>query len=248
MRESFQGKTVFITGTNRGIGKAILEAFAERGAKLIAHARKPSQEFENALLNLSQKHNVSITPIYFDLNDTEAMKTAVKETLTIGKINILINNAGTQHGGFFLMTPVRKMQDIFEINLFAQMRLTQMLLKPMLAQKSGNIINIASISGLDMKPGHSAYGVSKAALIAWTKVLAAEVGSSGVRVNAIAPGLTDTDGGEFMETKAKSAMLEASVLKRLGKPEEIASVTCFLASDAASFVNGQIIRVDGGSA
>ena len=147
-----------------------------------------------------------------------------------------------------MLTPLKKVRELFEVNLFSQMRLTQLFVKPMLLRQAGAIVNVASISGLDMKPGNSAYGVSKAALIAWTKVLATELGSSGIRVNAVAPGLTDTDGGNLMEAKARAAMLEASALKRMGTVDEIAQVVCFLAADEASFVNGQIIRVDGGTA
>lgn len=248
MNEQFHGKTVFITGTNRGIGKAMLQAFAERGANLTAHARKPSDEFEAYLASLAKDYSVEVTSVYFDMTDTDAMKSEVKGVLKKCIPDILVNNAAAQHGGLFLMTPLRKIKDVFEVNLFAHMSLTQHVLKPMTTRKTGCIINIASISGLDMKPGYCAYGASKAALIAWTKILATEVGRSGIRVNALAPGLTDTEGGALMEEKAKNTMLESSILKRLAKSEEIADVACYLASDFASFINGQVIRVDGGSA
>ena len=242
----FAGKTVFITGTRRGIGRALVTAFAERGADIIAHARRQETAFEDDMREEAARLGVGIRPVYFDLADADAMKREIKVMLKDITPDVLVNNAAVQHGAYFLMTSLKAVQEVFEINLFAQMRLTQLLLKPMLAQKSGAIINMASISGLDMKPGMCAYGASKAALIAWTRVLATEVGSLGVRVNAVAPGLSDTDGGALMETKAKEAMLAASAMHRLGTPEEVARVACFLASDAARFVNGEIIRVDGG--
>ena len=237
MIQNFRGKNVFITGTRRGIGRELVRAFAMRGASIYAHARKASEEFEAHNAELAQNYGVTIRPVYFDMTDENAMKAAVQEIMKEMSPHILINNAGLQ-----------KVRELFEVNLFSQMRLTQLFVKPMLLRQAGAIVNVASISGLDMKPGNSAYGVSKAALIAWTKVLATELGSSGIRVNAVAPGLTDTDGGNLMEAKARAAMLEASALKRMGTVDEIAQVVCFLAADEASFVNGQIIRVDGGTA
>lgn len=248
MIQNFRGKNVFITGTRRGIGRELVRAFAMRGASIYAHARKASEEFEAHNAELARTYGVTIRPVYFDMTDENAMKAAVQEIVKEMSPHILINNAGLQHGGFFMLTPLKKVRELFEVNLFSQMRLTQLFVKPMLLAQAGAIVNVASISGLDMKPGNSAYGVSKAALIAWTKVLATELGSSGIRVNAVAPGLTDTDGGNLMEAKARAAMLEASALKRMGTVDEIAQVVCFLAADEASFVNGQIIRVDGGTA
>lgn len=244
----FEGKTVFISGARRGIGRAMVTAFAERGADIIAHARRQDNAFEDDMREEADKRRVAIRPIYFDLADADTMKREVKALLKDMTPDVLVNNAAVQHGAYFLMTPIKAARDVFEINLFAQMRLTQLLLKPMLAHKSGAVINMASISGMDMKPGMSAYGASKAAIIAWTRVLAAEAGNLGVRVNAIAPGLSDTEGGALMEAKAKAAMLAASAMHRMGKPEEIARTACFLASDAASFINGAVIRVDGGIA
>ena len=244
MIQNFRGKNVFITGIRR----ELVRAFAMRGASIYAHARKASEEFEAHNAELAQNYGVTIRPVYFDMTDENAMKAAVQEIMKEMSPHILINNAGLQHGGFFMLTPLKKVRELFEVNLFSQMRLTQLFVKPMLLRQAGAIVNVASISGLDMKPGNSAYGVSKAALIAWTKVLATELGSSGIRVNAVAPGLTDTDGGNLMEAKARAAMLEASALKRMGTVDEIAQVVCFLAADEASFVNGQIIRVDGGTA
>lgn len=245
--QTFAGKTVFITGSRRGIGRALVKAFAEHGADIIAHARCESPEFEQDMADEAARCHVSIRPLYFDLGDTEAMKQSVKGLLKEVTPNVLVNNAAAiQDETLFLLTPLKKIHQVFEINLFAQMQLTQLILKPMLARKTGNIINMASLLGLDMKPGTSAYGTSKAALIAWTQVLAAEVGTSGIRVNAIAPGLLDTDGGAVMKSQPREAMLAASAMHRLGTPEEIAGIAVFLASDAASFVNGEIIRADGG--
>lgn len=242
-----QNKTVLITGSNRGIGNAILEKFASEGLNVIAHSRQKSDEFEIYLDKLKKKYNINVSPIYFDLTNTNEMTDAIKILFKNKiKIDILVNSAGRAHGGFFQMTPVSNIRDIFDINLFAQMELTQLILKIMTRQKSGSIINIASIAGIDLKAGNCAYGVSKAALIAWTKTLAVETAKSNIRVNAVAPGLTNTRMAEQMEDKAGKEMVAASSMNRLAHPEEIANAVLFLASDNASFINGQVIRVDGG--
>lgn len=241
-------KTALITGTNRGIGKAILEEFAENGANIFAHARKQTKEFEQMISALSKKYGVNITPVYFDLSNVEETKTAFKEIyITRTKLDILVNNAGVPHGGLFQMTPVSKIREIFEVNLFAEMELTQLVLKLMIRQGGGSIVNIASISGIELIEGNCAYGVSKAAVIAWTKTLAIECARNGIRINAVAPGPTDTDMVKLMDNIAYDRMIKNSAMQRLAKPAEIAKAVLFLASDAASFVNGQVLRVDGGS-
>jgi 3-oxoacyl-[acyl-carrier protein] reductase len=144
------------------------------------------------------------------------------------------------------MTPISKIKEVFEINFFSQLLIIQYVSKLMMKQKSGSIVNMASIVGLDGYPGYTAYGSSKAALIYATKTLARELAPYNVRINAIAPGLTETDMAMQMEGKAKDKMVNDSAMKRLAKPEEIANMALFLASDLSSFVNGQVMRVDGG--
>lgn len=242
-----KGKTALITGTARGLGKAFVEEFAKNGANVIAHARKETPEFMRMIADVSQKYGISVTPVFFDMTDAEAMKNAVRKIIADKTpVDILVNNAGVAHGGLFQMTAMSKIREVFEINLFSHMTLTQLLLRYMIKRGGGSIINVASISGMDLLEGNCAYGVSKAALIAFTKTLAAECGANGVRVNAVSPGLTDTDMGDQMKPENGNKMIEVCAMKRKARPEEIAKVAVFLASEEASFVNGQILRVDGG--
>jgi 3-oxoacyl-[acyl-carrier protein] reductase len=200
------------------------------------------------MLALAARHKVVVEHVVFDMTDTSAMKAAINAALPPGrKIDVLINNAGIAHGGLFQMTPVSIVRSVFDVNFFAQLELTQLIMRRMSRQKLGAIVNIGSIAGLDLAAGNVAYGVSKAALMAFTQTLAAEVGHMGVRVNAVAPGLVDTEMATQMEKKAGIEMIQNSAMKRLATVEEIAQVVLFLASDAASFVNGQVIPVNGGS-
>jgi len=238
-------KTVFITGTSRGIGKATVKVFAENGWNIIAHARKRTDEFENYLAEFAMSNNVSIKPVYFDMLESALMKECIKELKKNNvTVDALVNNAGISHGALFQMTPVSAIKDVFNINLFAHMELTQFVLKIM-AKNNASIVNIASVAGVDFRAGNSAYGVSKAAIIAWTKVLCAELRDR-VRVNAVAPGLTETDMAQEMEEKLQTITLSRAVISRLAKPEEVAKTIYFLSSDDASFITGQVLKVDGG--
>jgi 3-oxoacyl-[acyl-carrier protein] reductase len=241
------GRTALVTGCNRGIGRAVAEELASQGANLIAHARCESDLFLADMNVLADKYKVKISPVFFDLRDLESLKAEVKNLLASGvRIDILVNNAGIAHGGLFQMTPILKVREVFDVNFFAQLELMQLLVRHMIRNRSGAIVNIASIAGIDLHAGNIAYGVSKTALIAATKTVAAEVGVHGVRVNAVAPGLTMTDLFDEMEIKARTQMLEESSMKRLAEIPEIAKTIAFLVSDSASFVNGHVLRVDGG--
>ncbi len=241
-------KTAIVTGANRGIGRAIVERFAQHGASMWAHARQATPEFTAAMAECAGRHGVEIRPVCFDVTDGPALKATLKEIVASGRpIDVLVNNAGVAHGGLFQMTPMTKIREVFEVNFFAPLAISQVVAGLMRKHGGGSIINIASISGLDLKAGNVAYGTSKAALMAATRTLAAELGAQGIRVNAIAPGLTDTDMAGLMESKAGSDMIERTSFKRLARPTEIADTAVFLASEMASFVTGQVLRVDGGS-
>jgi 3-oxoacyl-[acyl-carrier protein] reductase len=242
-----EGKNAVITGCNRGIGRALLTAFAENGANVWACARKPNADFENQLGELARQNQVEIRPLYFDLADGEGLKAAVKAIRADKKpVQVMVNNAGVSYNVLFQMSTMEMLRETFEINFFAPFLFTQYISKLMVAQRAGSIVNIASSAGLDGNAGRAAYGASKAALICMTKTIAAELGEQGVRANAIAPGITQTEMIANMSAEVIAKTVAQSHLRRAGLPAEIAAVAVFLASDLASHITGQVIRVDGG--
>jgi 3-oxoacyl-[acyl-carrier protein] reductase len=241
-------KNAIITGCARGIGKSMLVAFAENGANIWACCRTPSPEFESFAAELATANKIKITPVYFDLNNTASMKEAIKAIMAEKvSVDVLVNNAGITHNALFQMTSMDKMREVFEVNFFAQMVLSQYIVKLMVRQKSGSIINISSSAALDANPGRGAYGASKAAVICMTRAMAHELAEYNIRVNAIAPGITDTDMvGASMSEAIIEATLQRTRLKRIGKPAEIANAAVFLASDYSTYMTGEVLRVDGG--
>lgn len=243
-----QGKTAVITGCSRGIGRSILELFAQNGADIWACSRTSSEDYVRDLQELSERYSVRITPLIFDLADSDQIIHAMKQILSSkGRIDILVNNAGmVSKNALFQLTPMKTMKDVFEVNFFSHLLITQYILKVMTRQKSGSIINIASIAGIDGEPGQLEYVCSKAALIGATRKLSRELSFAHIRVNAIAPGIIETDMIDAMAEDVMKRFMQQCSMKRRGTPVEIASVALFLASDMSSYVTGQVIRVDGG--
>ncbi len=244
-----KNKNAMVTGCNRGIGKAVLEKFAFNGANVFAHSRRQTDEFESFCRDLENKHNVEIIPIYFDVTKEDDMVQGIKKIISYKKnIDILVNNVGAVNQvKLFQMTKIQEMRDEFEINFFAQMRITQLISKLMIRNNQGSIINISSCAGLDGNTGMLEYVSSKAAIIGATKRLAIELGNYNIRVNSVAPGLTDTDMGGKMSSELENATLNRLIIKRKAKPEEIADAVVFFASNMSTFITGQVLRVDGGS-
>ena len=245
-----QGKNAVITGANRGIGLATIHLFAESGCNVWACCRKPSEAFQQEIDQLQEKCQVWITPVYFDLQNSDEIKNAVK-TIREKKenIDILVNNAGIeQKGGLFQMTPMEVFRQVFDVNVFAQIEFSQLITKLMMRNRSGSVINLISVAGLDMTAGYMAYSASKAAMASVTKTMAAELCGYGIRVNGVAPGIAQTDMAMGLTEQARENTKDASLMKRIADPQEIAEVIRFLASDASSYMTGQIVRADGGMA
>ncbi|KAF6625388.1 SDR family oxidoreductase [Paenibacillus sp. EKM208P] len=242
-----KGKNAVITGCLRGIGKTTMELFAENGANIWACCQEKNEEFEAHILELSSRHGVVITPVYFDLMDSEQIKKAMKSILgSKMSIDVLVNIAGMTFNSLFSMTSIEKMKQVFEIDFFSQMLITQYITKSMVKQKSGSVINISSVAAIDGNRGQVAYSSAKAAFIGATKTLAIELGDYGIRVNAIAPGVIQTDMTNELASKDLHILTEKTNFKRSGNPLEVANVLLFLASDLSSYMTGQVLRVDGG--
>jgi 3-oxoacyl-[acyl-carrier protein] reductase len=243
-----EGKNAVITGCARGIGNAMLKAFAQNGAKVWACCRKQTADFEALAVELSATCGVWVRPLYFDLADEAAMKEAVKVIVSAKEpVNILVNNAGVSYNALFQMTSMEKLREVFEINFFSQFQFSQYIVKLMARQKSGSIVNVTSTAALDANPGRSGYGASKAALLCMTRAMAHELAGQNIRVNAIAPGITATDMVHAsMNDQAIDAAVQATRLKRMGEPAEIADAAVFLGSELASYITGEVIRIDGG--
>lgn len=242
-----KGKNVIITGTNRGIGRAMLEEFAKNGANIWAHARVKTTGFQEDINSLSEKYNVEIRPICFDLTDYDTMKDVVKNIMASKiPVDALVNNAGITYNALFQMSSIDHLRNQMEVNFVSVFIFTQYITKLMVRQKKGSIINISSTAAFDGNSGKSVYGATKAALVAMTKSIAEELGTSGIRANCIAPGITETD---MLSTMPEAVVAEAkanSDMRRGGDPTEIAKTAVFLASDLSSYITGQTIRVDGG--
>tara|TARA_X000000950_G_scaffold8188_1_gene9018 strand:- start:28739 stop:29482 length:744 start_codon:yes stop_codon:yes gene_type:complete len=243
-----KNKNAVVTGCNRGIGKEILETFSSNGANIFACVRNSDNNFINFTKELEKKFNNKIFIVDLDLSDTENIKNAANEILSKEKsIDILINNAGIIHTALFQMTSEVKLKEIFDINFFSQTVFTQYILKSMIRKRTGSILYISSSSAIDSNKGRSAYSSAKAALITQAKTLSKEVGPYNIRINVIAPGLTDTD---MMNQNTDKKIIEQVTseisLKRIGLPNEIAKAALFLSSDYSSYITGQVLRVDGG--
>lgn len=242
-----QGKNVIITGARKGIGRVILELFAKNGANIWACIRKEDVQFNKDIEELTNQNGVWIKPICFDLTDENSVNQGILRILKEKiPVDVLMNNAGVSFGGLLTMTPLSTLKDVFQVNYFAQIQIMQLVLRVMMRQKSGCIVNMASIGGIEVAPGYLAYGSSKAALIYATKSVSHEVGQYNIRVNAIAPGLTETDMGNFKSEEEILKILDRSSLHRKADPSEIANCALFLASDQSSFITGQVLIADGG--
>lgn len=243
-----KGKNAVITGSSRGIGKAMLEVFAQNGANVLACARTQNKEFENYCKELENKYEIKIIPIYFDLSDENQIKEGAIEIRNLKlPIDVLVNNAGISYNSLFQMTSIGKLQEVFNVNFYSQFLFSQYIVKLMIRKKSGSIINVSSTSAIEPDEGRSAYSASKASIIATSKIMAAELGGNGIRVNVIAPGISDTEMvANHMPENTINETINKTMLKRMGKPHEIANVALFLASDLSSYITGQILRVDGG--
>lgn len=242
-----KGKTAIITGCNRGIGKAILEKFVENGCDVFAVVRNNTDSFREFTEDLMSNNEANIIIVEADFADEAQIKKAVKEILSYKRaIDILVNNVGTDYNqSSFIMTKMDAMHSTFQVNYFSHVYLTQLVAKNMMKNKNGSVVFISSAAAFD-GGANVQYASSKAALVGACKRLALELGNFNIRVNCIAPGLTDTDLTKSLSEEDVEKAFSMTMMKRIGKPEEIANSVLFLGSNLSTFVTGQVIHVDGG--
>ena len=244
----FEGKNAIITGARSGIGLATLQLFAKNGCNSWAVVHREDSAFLEKIQAWASEYQVWIKPVYMELDNSNSIRQGMKEIL--GEklpVDILVNAAGVvSPNRLFSMTKMEDIRKVMEVNFFSAIELTQLVCRPMMRQGKGNVINIASISAWGEDTSQMEYAASKAALVIATKKLARELGSAGIRVNAVAPGLTQTKMLDALDDSAVEQIKKGLGLHRFGTPEEIAEVCLFLASDKSSYLTGETIKVDGG--
>ncbi len=242
-----KGKTAVITGCLQGIGRETMRVFAKNRCNIFACSLAKTNEFEKEIKELQKKYNIKIYPIYFDLSDINAIRSAAETIQKEQKsIDILVNIAGITKDAIFQMITMEQMIKVFQINFFSQILFSQYMVKLISRSGKGSVIFISSITGVDGNRGQLVYGASKAAIISATKTMAQELAINGIRVNAVAPGVIKTAMTKNISEEIIKSKLENSKLKRIGLPEEVASLILFLASDNSDYITGQVIRIDGG--
>ncbi len=240
-------KTAIITGSARGIGAAIALRLAKDGFNIALNDVSEKSFENNDIMEKITALGVRCEKYIADVSSHEACEGFVKKVKEdFGSIDVLVNNAGITRDGLLLRVAEENYDDVIRINQKSVFNMTKFVGAVMLRQKSGRIVNLASVAGLYGNPGQMNYSASKGAVIAMTKTAAKELGSRGINVNAVAPGFIKTPMTDKLTDEQRDAMLAQIAMKRYGEPEEVASVVAFLCSDDAAYVTGQTIEISGG--
>jgi len=244
--ELLKNKTTLITGASRGIGKGIAEVFAKNGSH-IAFTYNASVDAANALEKELQSYGVKAKGFQSNAADFEAAQQLATDVIAeFGTIDVLINNAGITKDNLLLRISEEDFDKVIEVNLKSVFNLTKAVIKPMMKQRSGSIINMSSVVGIKGNAGQSNYAASKAGILGFTKSIALELGSRNIRCNAVAPGFIETEMTGALPEETVKGWREAIPLKRGGSPEDIGNACLFLASELSTYVTGQTLNVDGG--
>ena len=242
---SLEGKVALVTGAAYGIGFAMAEALAQAGAKIAFNCR--SEEHLQKALEEYRAKGIEAKGYICDVRDEKAVAEMIRSIeQELGAVDILVNNAGITRDGLLMKMSEEDFSKVIDVNLKGAFHTIRHASRYFLKQRSGSIINISSVSGVSGNAGQANYSAAKAGLIGLTKSVAKELGSRGIRVNAVAPGFIETDMTDAMPESAKEAIKGQITMGRIGSPDDIAGVVAFLASDASSYVTGQTIAVDGG--
>lgn len=243
---SLAGKCAVVTGASRGIGREIALTLASMGANLVVNYRNSIGAVESVINEIKQ-YGVEAVAVQGDVSSFEDSKNIINTAVTaFGRIDILVNNAGITRDGLILRMKEQDFDSVIETNLKGAFNCIRHASPVMLKQRSGKIINIASVVGITGNAGQANYSAAKAGIIGITKSVAKELGGKGINVNAVAPGFIVTDMTDELTDKAKETISTSIPLKRLGQPSDVANLVAFLASDSSNYITGQVINVDGG--
>ncbi|AIY05886.1 3-ketoacyl-ACP reductase [Planococcus sp. PAMC 21323] len=241
-----QGKTAIITGGSRGIGAEIARKFAADGAKVVVNYSGSQDKAEAVVADIEANGGTAIA-VKANVSDAESVKAMVDETMkTFGSVDILVNNAGITRDNLMMRMKDDEWDDVININLKGVFICTKAVTRQMMKQRSGRIVNIASIVGVMGNAGQANYVAAKAGVIGLTKTTARELASRGITANAVAPGFITTDMTDQLSEDVQKAMMGQIPLGRFGAPEDVAKAALFLASDDASYMTGQTLHLDGG--
>lgn len=241
------GKVALVTGASRGIGRAIALTLANYGANVIVNYNGSKERAEEVVKEIQEKTGQKAVAIQANVAETADIEKLFTESIAaFGRIDILVNNAGITKDNLILRMTEEEFDAVIDTNLKGAFLCMKQAAKLMLKQKSGRIVNIASISGIIGNAGQTNYAAAKAGMIGMTKSLAKELASRGITVNAVAPGAIRTDMTDVLSDKVKEGMIAQIPLSRFGEPEEIAEAVAFLASDKAAYITGQTLQVNGG--
>jgi 3-oxoacyl-[acyl-carrier protein] reductase len=239
-------QVAIVTGGTKGIGRAICLLFAEQGAKVVANFSKDVDAAEN-LMSEAKSKRLNMGLFKADVTQSDQVKEMAEETFAqYGKIDILVNNVGLVRDNFLMLMSDEDWDSLLRANLTSLFHCCKAVIRKMIPQRKGKIINISSISGILGTSGQANYAATKGGVISFTKSLARELGSFNIHVNAVAPGLIESEVVSKMPKEKVEAILKSSSLGRIGKPEEVAKVVLFLASEQSDYITGQTIVVDGG--
>jgi 3-oxoacyl-[acyl-carrier protein] reductase len=237
MFASLEGKTALVTGASKGIGRAIAQELASAGATVVVGYRSGQEDAEALAAEIGGR------AVQADVSSAEEAARLVEEA---GDLDVLVNNAGLTRDGLIARMSDDDWRTVIETNLSSVFSTCRAVSRPMMRKRAGAIVNISSVVGLHGNPGQTNYSASKAGIIGFTKALARELGSRGVRANVVAPGYVRTQLTEVLPEELQGAMLANTPLGRLGDPEDVAGAVRFLCSDEAAFITGEVLLVDGG--